>query len=651
MAISQTKKVLIALHKDERTKFLSRLQDEGILHITEIKEKGKVSKEEGTDLNIKIASLERVINYLRSYTKESFIDTLFGNKRVVDNNLYRETLASSKYEKLISEVKELERKIAELQRERTQCETQRKELLPWESLNISLEELKEFKQVLVELGFISKPPLDFDEKVSQLPVEVEIIQKGKEGIYCIFAYRAEAKNEIRNFLIGIGFEPARLDGFTGKPRNIIKGLQNRLEEIEQQRERIVERSAEIARDIERILVIYEEDYNTSLREKALSNAFVTPSAVCIEGWIRKKDKKRLEKLADGFATVTVEEIQPHAGELPPVELENRPPVRPFEVLTKLYGTPHSREIDPSSLIAPFFILFFALCLADAMYGLIFAFISLIFMRRIKGDKRLLKILMAGSVATIVVGALLGGWFGDLPQRLSPIFPRLAIIRGKLLLFDPMKEPLKFFILALGVGIVQILVGFFVGFVKLLRQGKILEAIAGKLSWDIFWISLLLFVMASFIPALEGFKSIFLSLIIVAALLVLFASGIPSRNFFIQVAKGLFNLYQGIMGTVGDIISYSRLMALGLVTVGLAMAINILVGVMAQIPVLKFVLVPLVFIFGHLFSIGINVLGAYVHTLRLQYAEFFTKFFEGGGEPFSPLRRETKFVIVEGETMK
>ena len=106
-----------------------------------------------------------------------------------------------------------------------------------------------------------------------------------------------------------------------------------------------------------------------------------------------------------------------------------------------------------------------------------------------------------------------------------------------------------------------------------------------------------------------------------------------------------------MGTVGDIISYSRLMALGLVTVGLAMAINILVGVMAQIPVLKFVLVPLVFIFGHLFSIGINVLGAYVHTLRLQYAEFFTKFFEGGGEPFSPLRRETKFVIVEGEAMK
>jgi V/A-type H+-transporting ATPase subunit I len=651
MAISQIEKVLLALHKDEREEFLSRLQEEGILHITEIKEKGRASKGENIELSTKIASLERVINYLRPYTKESFVDSLFGNKRVVDENLYRETLASSKYEKVVVEVKELERKRAELQREKTQCETQLEELIPWGSLNIPIEELRKFKQVFVEAGFVPKPSPNFDEKVAQLPVEVEIIRRERDGIYCIFAYRVEGKDEIRNFLTGIGFEPARLDGFTGKPQDIVKGLLNRLKEIEKQKEKIVKRSAEIASDIERIFVIYDENYNASLRERALSNAFLTPRAVCIEGWVRKKDKKRLKRLVDEFATVTLEEIEPRAGELSPVELENSPPVRPFEILTKLYGTPHSREIDPSPLIAPFFILSFALCLADAMYGLVFAFICLIFMRKIKGDKRLLKILTVGSVATIVVGALLGGWFGDLPQRLSATLPGLVAFRERALIFDPMNEPLKFFVLALGVGIVQILVGFFVGFIKLLRQGRILEAVASKLSWDIFWISLFLFMGASFIPLLEGFKPAFLSLITAAALLVLLASGVPSRNFFTQIAKGLFNLYQGIMGTIGDIISYSRLMALGLVTVGLAMAINILVNVMGEIPVMKFVLVPLVFIFGHLFSIGINVLGAYVHTLRLQYAEFFTKFFDGGGEPFSPLRRETRFVMVEGETMK
>ncbi len=651
MAISKIDKVLLALHKDEREKFLSRLQEEGILHITEIKEKGGISKEENIDLDMKIASLERVINYLRPYTKASFIDSLFGNKRMVDKSLYKETLASPKYQKVVLEVKELERKRSELQREKTQYETQLGELLPWEPLNIPLEELRKFKQVLAEAGFIPKVPPDFDEKISQLPVEVEIVRREKEGIYCIFAYRTEAREEIRNFLTSIGFEPSRFDGFTGKPKEIIKVLLNKLKEIDKQKQKIVEKSAEIAKDIERIFVIYEENYNERLREGALSDAFVTPCALCIEGWIRRKDKKRLKNLVGEFDTVTIEDIKPREGELPPVELDNRPLVRPFEVLTKLYGTPHSREIDPSPLIAPFFILFFAFCLSDAMYGLVFAFICLIFLRKIKGDKRLLKVLTIGSIATIVVGALLGGWFGDLPQRLSTTFPGLNAFREKMLLFDPMNEPLKFFILALGLGVIQILVGFFVGFLKLLRQGKIIEAIAGKLSWDIFWISLFLFVGASFIPLLEGTKYIFLSLIIGAALIVLFASGIPSRNLFTQIAKGLFNLYQGIMGTVGDIISYSRLMALGLVTMGLAMAINILAGVMAQIPILKFILVPLVFIIGHLFSIGINILGAYVHTLRLQYAEFFTKFFDGGGEPFSPLRRETRFVMVEGEATK
>lgn len=649
MAIAQLEKVLLALHRDEREKFLSRLQEEGILHVTEIREKGGAEREENTALNMKIASLERVINYLRPYTKESFIDALFGNKRVVDRKLFGETPVSSKYEKAISDVKELERKRTELQREKTQCETQLEELLPWESLNIPIEELGKFKQVCVEVGFIPKPPPDFDEKVSQLPVEVEIVRREKDGNYCIFAYGTGVRNEIRSFLAGIGFEPARLGGFTGKPQNIIKELHIRLKEIEKQGKEIVERSAEIAGDIERIFVIYEKNYNASLREGALSKALITPRAVCIEGWIRRRDKKRLKRLADEFATVTVENIPPRAGELPPVELENRSPVRPFEALTKLYGTPNSREIDPSPLIAPFFLVFFALCLTDAMYGLVFTLICLVFMRKIKGDKRLLKILAVGGVFTIVEGALLGGWFGDLPQRLSSTLPGLVAFREKITLFDPMNEPLKFFILALGLGVIQILVGYFVGFLKLLRQGKILEAIAGKLSWDMFWIFLLLFMGASFISALEPFRLIFLSLVAAATLLVLLASGVPSRNLYTQIAKGLFNLYQGIMGTVGDVISYSRLMALGLVTMGLAMAINILVGVVAQIPILKFVLVPLVFVFGHLFSIGINALGAYVHTLRLQYAEFFTKFFDGGGEPFSPLRNETKFVTVEGES--
>jgi len=148
------------------------------------------------------------------------------------------------------------------------------------------------------------------------------------------------------------------------------------------------------------------------------------------------------------------------------------------------------------------------------------------------------------------------------------------------------------------------------------------------------------------PRFSYFKITFGIVALVSASIVLLFSGGKSSSWIKKILKGVYNLYQGIMGTISDIISYSRLMALGLVTSGIAIAVNILVGLVAKVPVVSIILVPIVFIVGHLFSIGINALGAYVHTLRLQYAEFFTKFFEGGGESFKPLRKEAKYIMIE-----
>ncbi len=647
MSISKVEKVRIALHKTERAKFLSRLQDESILHISEIKEESEtvpLSVEE-TEIGTKIASLERTISYLRPYTKQSLIDNLFGNKRVIDKQVYQETIGSIKYGELSLKVRELERRESELERKKTQCKTELEEISHWESLNIPVEKLKSTKQVILEPGFVPRKSLEVLDEIPPF-LEVEVTAEGKKGAYSIFAYSTNREDDARKFLIDIGFEPIRLEGFTGKPSTIIKQLREKILRIEKEEKRIKEEVAHIAENVDRIFVLYEENYNAHLREKAFSRGFVTSSAVFIEGWIKKSDRKRLKKLSNEFATVTIETIKPKQGESPPCEFENPSGVRPFEALIRLYGMPHRGEIDPTPLIMPFFILFFAICLSDAMYGLIFALGSFLFMEKIQGDRSLLKILLFGAFATIVIGALLGGWFGDLPQRLQPTFPWFSSMRKRFMLFDPMTEPLKFFILALSIGVFQILIGFFVGFITLLKQRRPLEAVASKLSWNIFWISLFLFVGTGYITSLEWAKNIFLIPLAGASLLVVFLSGVPSRNLPIQIAKGIFNLYQGIMGTIGDIISYSRLMALGLVTMGLAMAVNILVEVVSQIPVLKFILVPIVFIAGHLFSIAINVLGAYVHTLRLQYAEFFTKFFEGGGRPFSPLKRETRYVVVE-----
>ncbi len=655
MGISRMQKVVIAVHQDEKDKLLEELQDNAILHIKDVRE-SKLTKdylellpqEEITDREIEntITLLGRAVDYLKKFENGAgFMDAFLPQKTVVSKHIYNEVISYKESLLDIAEkVKKLEEEVTEINREYGTIDLQKEDLLPWQEWNTKLEDINSLKSAISVAGILNSPTIDWQEKAEKLRLDIEIVNEGVKKTYILVSYLKEDEKDIKKFLIEIGFEAVNFGDFKGTPREIIQELTKKLTDFNKRTEKITQESKIFAEKLNKLHILY--DYYSNLLSKKRVENFVlsTDTTICIEGWIKAKNYKNLERLVKQFEAASLSKSTPEPGEEPPIELENRKGLHIFESITEMYASPHSKELDPSPFLAPFFVLFFALCLTDALYGLIFAIMCFFLARKIKGDKKLLWVLFAGGIATIFAGAATGGWCGDMAERFN--LGVFSTFTNKVLVFNPMKEPLTFFVLSLILGFFQISFGYFLGFIKAVRQGKILEGISNSLSWNFFWISILALGFASKVSILQTFKLASITTLVISSGFILLGSGGPSRNWLFRILKGGFNFYQGFMGTISDVISYSRLMALGLVTAGIAMTINIFVELAFKIPVVGMVIGILIFIGGHLFSVGINVLGAYVHTLRLQYAEFFTKFFEGGGEKFTPFRKESKYILVK-----
>jgi V/A-type H+-transporting ATPase subunit I len=370
----------------------------------------------------------------------------------------------------------------------------------------------------------------------------------------------------------------------------------------------------------------------------------TRETVVFEGWVRNTDYETLERIVGGFSASTLMKVEPAEDEQVPVEIENRPLIRPFEVITRLYGMPQRFEVDPTVFLAPFFALFFALCLTDAGYGLLILAIMLVAAARTVSDKKLMWMLGICSAATVVAGAATGGWFGDAVQQFAP---PLEPLRRRLMLFDPLEEPLVFFKLALVLGFVHILTGLLIAFIHDLRRGQYLAAVCDKLSWLVMLNCIVAYAAArmGYLPGPVG-SACAAAAVSCAAVILLLSH--REGSWAARLGMGLYNLFSTVF-YLGDVLSYLRLMALGMVTAGLAIAINVIAQVARDVPYgIGIFLMVLVLAGGHAFNMAISALSAFVHTLRLQYVEFFPKFFAGGGRPFEPLVNKYKYVYIAGE---
>ncbi|HLB73069.1 MAG TPA: V-type ATPase 116kDa subunit family protein, partial [Sedimentisphaerales bacterium] len=387
--------------------------------------------------------------------------------------------------------------------------------------------------------------------------------------------------------------------------------------------------------------LHDHYRNLLSRRQTQAAAPATEHTFLLEGWVRQKDYARLQKVVSRFPASGIDRMEISKDESIPVEIENKNFVRPFEVVTRLYGMPDAGNLDPTPFLMPFFAVFFGMCLADAGYGLVMVVAVALLIRKIQGDTKLIAMLGLCGAATIVVGALTGGWFGDAVQQFAPA---LGPLRGKMMWFDPFEKPMYFFGIAVGLGYFQIMTGLFVAFCHNIKQRDYASAVFNQLTWLVMLNSVVIFGASKggFVPAHIG--GIFGKVAIVPAVMILLFSE-RQGGWGGRLGMGFYNLFSSIF-YLGDVLSYLRLMALGMVGAGLAMAINVIAGISLKIPYIGIVVMAVVLVGGHLFNLILAVLSAFVHTLRLQYVEFFPKFLIGGGRPFQPLTKEYKNIYIK-----
>jgi len=651
MSIAKMTKVYVAFTNKSRREVLSVLQKEGLLHISKIRgeESEELKKQIDEERENQIQLLSQNISRLN--TTIAYISKLNGahlskGKFAVSEKEYERITKRKFPEAIVERVERHINRISHLENEIKSLSREIDFYTPWKKLKIATEEIKNTKNTVFFTGTIPERNLGMLDDLAY-----EIVNKEKGKVYLLFAAHKDSIETIRSTLNNLEFEHVDFGNVKGHISHIIEEFERKKLLDEQEIRKIHEEDKKLVNEI-RTLYIFLDYYENEIRKlEEERKLLATNKTFIISGWVESEKYPLLEKKMEARDDATVIKTDIEKEDNPPIKLKNNPLFRPFEILTELYGMPYYYELDPSPLMSIFFAAFFGLCLTDAGYGIVLSGIILIYMFKTKNyNNKLLNLLLIGSLFTFVEGWLLHGWFGDLFAN----YFHMNIPYW----FDPLTNAMAFVSLALAVGIVQILVGIIIDFIEKIRSKDYLDAFTVPFAWFMLLSSIFAIVFATNTLVSFGLASKPLLpagiiptaeiIILIASVDIILFSNRHEKSWGFRIFLGILNLtiVSGLTSYLGDLLSYIRLVALGLVTAGIAVAINKIAFMTLSIPVIGIVFTVLILVGGHLFNIAINALGGFVHSLRLQYVEYFSKFFIGGGIPFSPLKRETKHILIK-----
>lgn len=454
----------------------------------------------------------------------------------------------------------------------------------------------------------------------------------REQHYFLVLCHRKDQEAVLDALKPYGFSRNQFKDLEGTASQNVQAIDHRIDALHQERDQIKKDIA--ARGGQAASLEQATDALDVLlrREQTREKLRTTEKTIFLEGWFPERESGRLAEFLDTYRCA-YEIRDPLEEEEPPILTYNSKMIAPFGIITDMYSPPSYRSIDPNPLIAPFFAVFFGIMLSDAAYGLLLLLAGAVVLLKFKprGFMRQAMILVViCGVSTFVWGALFGGFFGDAISSVYTLITGEPFSIDLALWFNPLNDPMKMLIFCFILGGIHIFTGMAVQAYLLIRDGHIWDAVFDVGFW---WV---LFAGAVFL--ILGQTSVGLWLAVAGALGLLLTQGRHEKKFLKKITKGLSSLYD-ITSYLGDILSYSRLLALSLATAVIASVVNtmgVLTGPIGFI---------IVFLIGHTFNIAINLIGSFVHTARLQYVEFFGKFYQGGGTPFEPLDMQTKYVDI------
>ncbi|MBU0580113.1 MAG: hypothetical protein KKA19_02960, partial [Candidatus Margulisbacteria bacterium] len=477
-------------------------------------------------------------------------------------------------------------------------------------------------------------------------VHEQCLSQDGKNLYLVFCFLPEQENEVREKLSSHNFVEVFIPQ-TKIPFSVqLVKLQKELKRIEEKINVFKEKLKKFFITEKEVLATWA-DYLKNEEKVTLwsTNLMKTKKVALIEGWIMRTRFAELQDALKQFAQEVEITEAPHSeGDEPPVVLDNSI-ISPFEAVTTVYGMPNNSEFDPTPLLAIFFALFFGICLSDFGYGLLLVLLSRSLLAKYKQQltrygKQLLTLTSYCGFSTMFIGILTGSYFGINLDKLA--FTPLKSFLLSLKITDPMVSPLPLLIFSFILGIIQIYTGLWIRFLIDLRQKGRKEAflqsgiwvyfVTGLIGWGVFF-------------KVTQLALLFKTISLTGMIGLIITQGRHHQNPIMRLGSGLLSLYR-LSGFVGDILSYSRLFALGLVTSVLSVVINLLASMTGGIPFIGGIIMVLLLVGGHIFNFLINILGAFVHSARLQYVEYFSKFFEGGGRFFKPFTWRTRYIKIE-----
>ena len=671
MSVLAMKKLNICAMGDDLKPLIEKLQALGVMEIDtslykDMPLEGFNTMEDKINYDRKAMTVDNALNILEEYSEEKkgLLSSLEG-KRLVDKKKYDKVLEDEdNLYKMAKDIAEKVKKISECKVNIDRNKVAKDLLIPWKDLDMPMDFVHTNRTTffigtikLVEnedeiYDVLGDYVVDIDN------IQVNILNKGKRTCSIVIVCFREVEDSVEDALNSL--EYARISNmYHGICKDEIHNLEHKNEVLAMEIENLTEELKDLHKNKEKLEILADYYRIQSNREEATSKLLRSEKAIFLSGYVASDAIDTVvEKLKSEFS-LFVEVIEPGDDEKVPVALKNKGIGKAMKGIVESFGLPGKHEIDPSTIMGFFYVFLFGLMLSDAAYGIIIFgtcfFLLKKFDRMEESLRTAIELFKYCGISTFIWGILFGGFFGDVVTVFSETFLGKTVTIPALW-FTPIDDPMKLLMYSMLFGLIHLFTGLAIKGYMCLRDKEYMNFLCDV----VFWFMLLVGLIMIFLPS-ELFASLAqVSIVLPPALAmaakvmaiggavgILLMGGRGRKNPGLRLALGAYDLYN-ITSWLSDLLSYSRLLALSLATGVIASVFNQMGSMMGD-GIVGMIFFIIIFIVGHLFNMGINLLGAYVHTNRLQYVEFFGKFYEGGGKPFNPFKVETKYIDLREET--
>lgn len=642
MAIVKMKRLHMLALRADRNDLFDKLQQLGCLEVSEQGEKlldpawKELTHRDEDALNLRteqLSTVSRAISILEQYAPEKK-RFLSARPQIQVSELFDDSALERALE-LATELCGLRRELTQTEEQIQKLNAQIKSLMPWQGVDIPLD-MEPTRVLYTAFGIVpSGVVLEFLEEDMQQQADtcqLEESSRDSEAHYLFVMCHRAQEEECVTCLRSYGFSSLSFQGLTGTAEENVTRLSRELLELEKSRDCILDRLSSYGEGNSSLRLAFDRISQEVQKETSKQRLLSTEKVFCLEGWATEESVPALIELFRDYECA-YEFVEPQEEEYPqvPVSLKNGKIISSLNAVTNMYALPAYGTLDPNPLMAPFFILFFGMMMADMAYGLLMFFGCMFAIKKMRpkgGTYQLLSLIQYCGVTSFVFGALTGGFFGDMIPQLVKMVSGQEISLPHV--FSPVDDAVAVLVGSLVLGVIQIFTGMGINMYKQIRQGQVMEAVCG----DGAWFAVFALLGVAFLTGAVKF-----CVIAVVVVLVL-TQGYGKEGIGGKLAGIGGSLYNHLTGYFSDILSYSRLMALMLSGAVIAQVFNTLGTLTGN--VVGFLVIAMI---GNMLNFALNLLSCYVHDLRLQCLEFFGHFYEDGGKAFAPVAIDTKYVDI------